>query len=314
MSHAVSQSILPPRVRPGDTVAIVAPAGPVKPERLRAGLAMLGDRYRLRIAGDIERATAFLAGDDARRADELNAALRDPDVRGIIAARGGYGIMRILERLDADALRRDPVPIVGFSDCTALLSWSERAAGVRGIHGPVVVQLPRLPADQVEWLMRLIEGRAEVATEPHARGLSRAGTPGGERRIEGPLRGGNLCLLSSLCGTRWEVDTRDAIVLLEEVTEKPYGIDRYLTHLALAGAWRGAAGALVGDLIDCVDPTYPDRSAAEVIDERLRASGLRGLCGAPIGHGARNLAFSCGGRVALDLEAGTLTLLEPAVV
>jgi muramoyltetrapeptide carboxypeptidase len=315
MSQSSSQSTQAPvRVRAGDTVAIVAPASPVPGDRLSAGLERLGDRYRLRVADNIARARGFLAGGDEERADELNRALRDPDVRAVVLARGGYGILRILPLLDADALRRDPKPLVGFSDATALLAWAERAAGVRGVHGPVVVQLPKLPVEHIAWLFDLLEGRLETGGGlPVAAGLAAAGArPGG--RLEGRLVGGNLTLLAHLVATRWAPDLTGAVVLMEEVDEKPYAIDRYLTRMALAGALDGAAAALVGDFTRCADSNYPDTTAADVIEERLRAFEMPALVGAPVGHGTRNLALPWGARVALDLDAGVLELCEPAVV
>ena len=176
MSQSVKESIAPARLRPGDTVAIVAPASPVPADRLRAGLAAAGDRYRLQVPDDIGRATGYLAGSDEERAAELNRCLRDPDVRALWLARGGYGIMRILPLLDADALRADPKPIVGFWTTTALLGWALAAAGVRGIHGPVVVQLGKLPPEDAGWLFDLLEGRA---VGPLATGLSPVGASAG---------------------------------------------------------------------------------------------------------------------------------------
>ncbi|HEY8141046.1 MAG TPA: LD-carboxypeptidase [Kofleriaceae bacterium] len=305
----MSQSIAPARLRPGDTVAIVAPASPVPAERLRAGLAAAGDRYRLRVPGDIERASGYLAGSDEQRADELNQALRDPDVRALWLARGGYGLMRILPLLDADALRRDPKPIIGFSDATGLLGWALATAGVRGIHGPVLVQLGALPPEDAAWLFALVEGRAEG---PLASGLVPVGAAR-RGRIEGPLVGGNLIMLGHLVRTAPFPSLADAILLIEEVDEKPYSIDRCLTGLELAGALDRVAGALVGDFTACVDAKYPAPSAHEVADERLRAFGIAGLGGATIGHGARNRAVPFGGRCALDLDRGVAELVEPAV-
>lgn len=295
----------------------MAPASPVPADQVRAGLDRLGQRYRLRVADDIYRsdpAAGYLAGTDERRADELNQCFRDPDVRAVVLARGGYGILRLLDRLDAAALRADPVPIVGFSDATALLSWADRAAGVRGVHGPVVKQLSRLPPEEVRWLFDLLEGQADLAA-PVAEGLSRVGA-GRTGRAEGTLLGGNLTLLSHLVGTPWAIDPAGAIMLIEDVTERPYALDRYLTHLTLAGALRGAAGVLVGDFTDI----RPDDlglsgriSPGDVVEERLTAAGLAGLAGAPIGHGAHNLAVPFGARAALDFDRGAFWLLEPAV-
>ena len=309
MSQSVSQSIAPARLRPGDTVAIVAPASPVPGDRLRAGLDAAAGRYRLQVPHDIERASGYLAGDDPARAEEMNRALRDPDVRAIWLARGGYGIMRLLPLLDADALRRDPKPIIGFSDATALLGWALAAAGVRGIHGPVVVQLGKLPPEDAAWLFALLEGRVDA---PLATGLAPVGAAR-HGRIEGPLIGGNLILLGHLVRTGGFPSLAGAVALVEEVDEKPYSIDRCLTGIELAGGLDRVAGALIGDFTGCVDPKYPAPDAPAVVDERLRAFGIGGLAGAPIGHGARNRAVSFGGRVGLDLDRGVAELLEPAV-
>src|SRR5687768_16255358 len=146
-----STCVIPRALRPGDTVAVPAPAGPVFPEGFHAGIAILSQRYKVVYDEELFVRTGFLAGSDDRRADELNRYLADPDIRGIVCARGGYGVMRILDRLDADALRRDPKLIVGFSDMTALLSWSVMAAHVRPVHGPMIVQMGRLPPDDVAW-------------------------------------------------------------------------------------------------------------------------------------------------------------------
>lgn len=279
-------------------------------DRLRAGLERVGDRYRLQVPQDIERATGFLAGSDQERADELNRAFRDPDVRAVWLARGGYGILRILPLLDAEALRADPKPIIGFSDATALLGWADRVAGVRGVHGPVAVQLGKLPVEDADWMFALLEGRAEG---PLADGLAAVGAAA-SGLIAGPLLGGNLIMLGHLVRTAIFPPLAGAILLVEEVDEKPYSIDRCLSGMELCGALDRLAGALVGDFTACDDPKYPAPTALEVVDERLRAFGIAGLSGAPIGHGLRNRAVPFGGRVALDLARGLAELLEPAVV
>ena len=126
----------PVRLRPGDAVAVVAPSGPVDRERLARSLPVLESRYRVKIGGDVFERDGYLAGSDQRRVDELNGALRDPDVRAVVFARGGYGATRILADLDADALRDDPIPLVGFSDITAILGWAASAAGVPAATSP----------------------------------------------------------------------------------------------------------------------------------------------------------------------------------
>ncbi len=314
MSSLLPAAVLPPAVRPGDTIGVVAPAGPLNPGRFRRGLELLRGSFALRVATDIARSDGYLAGTDDERAGELDRMLRDPDVRAIIVARGGYGIMRILARLDADALRRDPKPIVGYSDATALLAWAERA-GVRGIHGPMVSQLDELPDEDVATLIT----RLTVTTAPGRLPwtLAPIGAPR-DGDVEGTLRGGNLTLLSQLVGTPWQIEARDTVMLLEEVGEKPYALDRYLTHLGLAGALAGAAGVVLGALTRCTDPPRAtgapddDGPAHAVVDERLRSLGIPGGRGAPVGHGKRNVALPWGARVTLHAD-GALELHDAAV-
>lgn len=315
MLDGSSPGVLPPRLRDGDIVAVCAPAGPVLRTRLRRGLDLLGERFRLRVSPDVHAAAGFLAGPDARRAEDFNRALRDPEVRAIVVARGGYGAMRILPLLDGDALRRDPKPIIGFSDATAILSWAARA-GVRGVHGPVVHQLGDLPAADLAWLHRLLTDPTPPGELPWR--LSAIGASAGGIR-DGRLVGGNLTLLSQLVGTPWQVPTAGAILLLEEIGEKPYAIDRYLTHLQLANAVAGTRAALVGDLTRCTDPptsaggTDDPGPALAVVAERLHALGVPALSGAPVGHGSRNAALPWAARCVIDLDAGSFALLDGAV-
>ena len=136
--------IRPPRLRPGDVVRVVAPSGPVPREGFQAGVAKWGARYQLRYDEGLFARDGFLAGSDERRLGELRAALADPDARAIVMARGGYGLTRILPFVDGDAIAGRPIPIVGFSDGTALLAQAARF-GVASVHGPVITQMAALP-------------------------------------------------------------------------------------------------------------------------------------------------------------------------
>lgn len=310
-------AIIPPRIRIGETLGIVAPAGPVKPERLQRGLARLGERFRLRVAPSVTAPRApgvpsYLSASDEVRAAELDAMIADPDVRAILMARGGYGLTRILPRLDASALARDPKPIIGFSDGTALLAWAY-AAGVRGIHGPIAAQLGDLPDADVARLVELMTDPRAIGPRPwslaaHGRGV-----------VHGPLVPGNLTLVSMLVGTPWPVPLAGAIALLEDVGERPYELDRSLTQLVLVGELGRAAAVVVGELLRCADPKPPTGepdpvdAALRTVLERVGAVGLPVAVGAPVGHGDRNEAVSFGGRAILDLDAGTLELVDPAV-
>jgi muramoyltetrapeptide carboxypeptidase len=291
-------------------VAVVAPAGTPAPDAYRAGLGILAARYTVVHAYDpLAPRTAplpYLAESDAFRAARLNEALRDPEVRCIFFARGGYGSMRLLELLDGEALSKSRPTMVGFSDITALHAWAA-CQRVPSIHGPVVTQLPRLPADEVQSLFDLLEGRAW----PELTGLERVVT--GSAR--GPLFAANLTVLCHLCGTPFLPDLTGYILLLEEIGEVPYRIDRLLTQLLLAGVLQRLAGIVVGDLIDCDapqgEPPLPVK-ARSVIFERISSLGIPAALGARVGHGGHNLSLPLLGPTALlDTSNGTLTFLDP---
>jgi len=302
-----------PRLAPGDRVRVIAPAGPVPRAEFEAGMAVLGQRYEVLYDGAVLSRDGFLAGDDVRRRSELEQALTEEGSKALFCARGGYGILRLLPGLDqaAQALARAPRPIVGFSDVTALLFWAVARAGVRGVHGPVVTQLGKLPSEDVEALWRLLE-----QPTPPPLGSLRALVAGAP--VSGRLLGGNLEVLTRLLGTPWQPDLRGAVLLIEEIGERPYRIDRLLTHLLLARALDGLAGVVVGDFIGCEEPAgtlgSPSPSALEVVAERLSPLGVPVVADAPVGHGARNRALPMGARVTLDATAGRLTFLEGAVV
>ena len=302
---------LPPRLRPGDTVAVCAPASPVQPERLKVGLQALQRRYRVRASEAVWKNSGFLAGGDEIRVDDLNAAMADPDVRAVILARGGYGLTRILDRLDAGALRRDPKLLVGYSDATALCSWALSEAEVRPIHGPMVAHFGELGRDDQQWLVQMME-------EPRPAGLfHEGGAPLGAsatESVEGRLLGGNLCVLSHLVGTPHALCLQDAIWFVEEVGERPYAIDRFITHLGAAGLLTGVKAAVVGELLRCEETAYQNHPTAEsVFAERLNRFGIPGLSGAPFGHGVRHRALPFGGRCLVDFASSSVELLEAAV-
>ena len=285
----------PPALRPGDPIVVVAPSGPVPEARYARGLARLEARYDVRTTSRIFERTGYLAGNDDARLAELDEAFAS-DAKAIVCARGGYGLMRLLPRL---APVRDKL-VVGFSDVTALHALLA-GAGLRSIHGPVVTQLGELALDDVESLFSLLEGGTGAPIDD----LDSVGTTA---TVEGHLVGGNIELVSSLVGTPWAYALRGNVLLLEEVGERPYRIDRQLTQLLLAGALDGVAAIVVGDLVQCDETEGP--TAREVVIERLRGLGVPILTGLPVGHGSRNRALAHGARV--RVEPGRLTFLEPA--
>ena len=300
--------IRPPRLSPGDPIRVVAPSGPVPREAFTAGIEILRARYDVRFDDGVFAREGYLAGSDERRLAELAAALGDADARAIVMARGGYGLMRLLPFLDAAALVARPRPIVGFSDGTALLAAAARA-GIASIHGPVVTQLGNLATADQRTLFDRLETPGPALLLDGLDGL----IPG---RVRGPLVGGNLEVFSRLIGTPWLPDVTGAILFIEDLGERPYRIDRLLTHLDLAGLFSAVSGVVAGDFSGCREPeatraTSP--TAEEVLVERLGRLPIPVALDGAFGHGTRNRALPYGTMCELDTGTGTLTALEGAV-
>lgn len=285
-----------PVLSPGSRLGVVAPSGPFDREKFEKGLAVLAGRYRVEVAPEAGESFRYLAGPDESRARSLQRCLDDAEVGAIIAARGGYGAMRLLEVLNP----KRAATVVGFSDVTALhLAWQARRW--RSVHGPVVTQLGAQPSDVVTRTFDLLEGR-RVAPLLGADTI----TPG---QVEGPLIGGNLSLLASLVGTRFMPSLSGAVVLLEDIGERPYRIDRMWMHLKLAGALEGVAGVVLGEFTDC-EEKGANFTSAQVLSELTGSLSVPVLAGLPIGHGAVNQPVVLGARVRLDATNKRLECLE----
>jgi muramoyltetrapeptide carboxypeptidase len=296
----------PRAVPPGGTIGIAAPAAAVDPEKLAAG------EERWRKAGfqlvrraDLLARERYLAGSDARRAEELMELVADPRVDAIVCARGGYGSPRILEHLDAARIRAARKPLVGFSDVTALLLWQRRHAGLMGFHGPM---LDRGGDLRDEEMAALVAGLTGTGALPEVwRGSAGAGAA-----VEGRLTGGSLSMLVASLGTPFAVDTRGAILLLEDVGERPYRIDRMLEQLRQAGKLAAAVGVGLGRFERCDEPDG-SVGASDVLREALERLGLPWVGGLSFGHGAPNLAWPLGARARLDGARAELHILERGV-
>jgi muramoyltetrapeptide carboxypeptidase len=301
--------VRPPRLAPGDVIRVIAPSGPVPREELEAGVKRLALRYQVRYDPDaLFQTEGFLAGPDAHRLAELNAALADPAAKAIIMARGGYGLTRLLPFIDTAAMQARPKPIVGFSDGTALLARCAQT-GIASVHGPVLAQLARLPQADLDGLFGVLEqpGPGIVLSDLEIT------MPG---RVQGPLLGGNLEVFSRLLGTPFMPDLAGAILFLEEIGERPYRVDRLITHLDLAGVFAAVSAVVVGEFKDCREPEgsrLPSPPARMVLEERLGRLAIPVAFGGLFGHGERNAALPYGTLAELDSRHGTLVALEGAV-
>jgi muramoyltetrapeptide carboxypeptidase len=293
-------------VRPGDAVAVVAPAGPFDKTALEPGLAVIGGRYQVRFDERIYSRKRYLAGDEERRFTELTTALADPAIKAVFCARGGYGAMRLLPRLASWASEHSlpAKPLIGFSDITALHQWLQ-SNGIVSIHAPVLTQLGRVPAESPQRLFSLLESTAPA--EPL---IGSATYVGGT--VEGPLLGGNLSVFTRLLGTPFMPPLDGGILLLEDLSEQPYRLDRMWTHLELAGVFRRIRGIALGQFLGC-EPRDGGFTAAEVLRDLAAATGVPCASGFPIGHADVNEAVPLGVRVRLEADGARLTFLEAAV-
>ena len=322
----------PPRLKVGDTIGLVTPATYLTETQLREAIeqfAQLG--FTVRYTPNMLVRKGYLAGTDQQRADDINQFFADDSIDGIICGRGGYGSARILPYLDYDLIKNNPKVFMGYSDITAVLYALYGKANLVGFHGPMGT------SDYNDFTTRYFQG---VLMNPH--GSLTYENPEAELVVpltadgkepptpevvidplvtlapgtaEGVLVGGNLSLITSLCGTAYDVDLRSKLVFLEEVGEAPYRIDRMLTQLLLdPDKLPAAAGVVLGVFSDCeAKDENTSLSLAQVLYDRLTGLGIPVLYGLSFGHIKQNATLPVGVRARLDADKKTLTLLEAAV-
>lgn len=291
----------PAPLRPGDVVGVVAPAGAVDEDGLALGVGLLEDAgFRVRLGAATRKRRGYFAGPDELRAADLHEMFRDPDIRAILAARGGYGSGRLLPLLDFGLLREHPKIFVGHSDVTFLLAALLQRADVVTFHGPMVAGFAQQP-EAAESLLRLLCGE-RVGWHAAARFVVQPG------EAEGPLTGGCLSIVAAGLGTPWALETRGRILFLEDVNERPYRVDRMLTQLRQAGLFDGVAGVVFGEMAGC-DPAGDDGpTVLEVVRDAFAGAPFPVALGLPSGHGSGTFTVPLGVRA--RLAGDRLILLE----
>ncbi|SCW54979.1 muramoyltetrapeptide carboxypeptidase [Sphingobium faniae] len=318
---AASSLIKPPRLRPGDTVGLIEPAGFTNDafdlDLVKETIAAMG--LKPKPAGHLAERYGYLAGKDADRAADVNALYADPDVRAIFAVRGGWGCARILPFLDFQTIRAHPKLLIGFSDITALhLAFAARA-GFTTIHGPnASARWPGFSWDAFRAIA--FDGATPTLVNPAGREDRLVQRTGRIRTFRsgtasGRLLGGNLTVLAALMGTPWLPDFTGAILFLEDTNEAPYRIDRMLTQLALGGVLGKLAGVVFGQCTGCAaeGPSYGGFTLSEVLQQHLAPLGIPAFQGAQFGHVASQFSLPVGVNAQIDADAGSIRLLEPAV-
>ncbi|MBD1872846.1 LD-carboxypeptidase [Nodosilinea sp. FACHB-131] len=315
-------TLLPPRLRAGDTVGIVSPAGATfEGDRLNLVVdAVKALGFVPRVAPHALARYGYLAGTDAERAADVNALFADPAVKALLPIRGDWGSARILPYLDYDLIRANPKVVIGFSDISALLLGLYAQTGLVTFHGPHGLTSWR--DDQVEPLRRiLINGETLTYTNPllgadqdrlmRDQGRIHTITPG---RATGPLLGGNLSVISGIVGSPYMPDTTGAILFLEDVGEAPYSIDRMLTQLKLAGVLDGLAGFVFGQCTACgPGEGYGSLTLNDILQDHIKPLGIPAYAGAWIGHVEPLWTLPIGGPVTMDATVGSLQMQAPAV-
>ena len=306
----MSSRVKPPALRPGDLIGIVAPASNIKPDLLEAGcreLERLG--FRTLYRPGITTAFRYFSGTVERRTAEFLDMVRNPEVRAIFCARGGYGSGRIIPYLEPELLLANPKIINGSSDITALLSFLDRS-GLVSFHGPMVATAIRQgeAGYNVRLLLDLLKGEA-VRFPTAGTSVLRTGS------AEGRLIGGCLSLVVATLGTPYEMDTTDSILVLEDLDTKPYQIDRMLTQLKQAGKLDNVRGVVFGEMLNCMQNANQGYTLEEVILDVLGDTSFPILYGFPTGHTAGpNIMVPFGVRARLKLDSSSVfELLEPAV-
>ena len=311
--------IKPRHLSPGDTIGLILPASQAfegsTVDLAVDQLAALG--FQVKVGAHARAKHGYLAGTDPERAADLMAMFTDPDVDAVFCFKGGWGTPRLLPRLDFDAIRGNPKPFLGYSDVTALLNAIHQETGLVTFHGPMAGSNLR-PFNR-ECLRRVVMSTEPIGTlsnppkeddELVARSYRIVTITPGQAR--GRLVGGNLTLVAALMGTPWEVDTEGAILLLEEVEEELYRVDRMLTQLAQGGKLAAAKGVVFGYCTDC-PVEGPSLSLEELLAEHVGRLGVPAMAGFAFGHREKALTLPIGLDATLDAVAGTLWFDEAAV-
>ena len=297
--------IKPARLFPGDLIGIAAPAGPFDVRKFERGVAAIKDLgFKVVVPEHLQRPDRYLAASDAHRASLLTDLFKDPEVKGIICARGGYGSLRILDLLDYDLLRQHPKIFVGFSDISALISAIITRSGFVVFHGLVVTTFgAATPQTKNSFFNTMSSGQPLDIRPENPRVVS----PG---KASGLVSGGNLATLCHLLGTPYTPTYKDRILVLEDTGEAHYQIDRMLFQMKMAGCFQGLSGVVLGSFHDC--GRY--EGICDIVKNIFADMNIPIMGGFDIGHGDENVTIPMGIRATLDTEQGALVYHEAALV
>jgi muramoyltetrapeptide carboxypeptidase len=297
--------ISPPPLQPGDAVALVATARKVTPGEMQPAIQIL-ERWGFRAVagGDLFKSENQFAGGDEHRAASFQRALDDPAIRAVLFARGGYGTVRIIDKIDFSAFKTRPKWLIGFSDLTVVHNRVQKHCGVQAIHGPMAINFAAATKEALDALEKTLKGQPPALETP-ASALNRKGECGGV------LTGGNLSVLYSLNGSRDDIDPSGKVLFIEDLDEHLYHVDRMLMNLKRAGKLAKLAGLIVGDVSEMRDHTKTwgfaadipfGKTAEEIIREHVAEYDYPVCFGLPAGHQPYNLPLVMGADVNLQVR------------
>jgi len=307
--------IKPPALRPGDTIGIVTPASPMLVEKLERGVDYLRSRgYRVMIGEHVYDSHGYLAGWDKDRINDLQAMFTNQEVKAIFSSRGGYGTPRMLDKINYELIRNHPKIFVGYSDVTALqlAIWQHcRLVTFSGPMAAVEMGTGIAPlAEHCLWTLLGGENSDHVFSAQGAPKLEviRSG------KARGILLGGCLSLLNSIIGTRHQPDFTGSILVLEDIGEQPYRVDRYLSQLRAAGILDQVNGILLGQFVDCAEKEgEPTLTLEEIFADYFEPLAVPVLKNFMYGHVPKKFTLPLGAVVEIDSSVPTVRLLEAAV-
>ena len=314
------ERIKPPRLKPGDTLGLIAPGSYIDGRQLNDSIQNLNELgFNVVYNNSILSVNGYFSGPDKQRASEVNQMFYRDDVKGIVCARGGYGCTRILSLLNYNVIRTNPKVLIGYSDVTSLLYGIYKETGLVCFHGPVGTSTYN--DFTIEYFRKTLMDPEDnlVLKNPAPESPDDEFKPYTitEGSAKGELIGGNLSVAVSLIGTPYDISTKNKIIFLEEMSEDPYRIDRMLTQMRMAGKFDGAAGVALGVFKDCKpsDKSSFDSSFTlkEVLKSRLADLNIPVLYGMSFGHVKNKFILPAGLKAELDTSRQTITFLETAV-
>ena len=294
----------PPRLKKGHEIGVIAPAGPVTQSEIQQGIDLIKSYgYKVITGTHLYQKQGYVAGDDTIRLEDFHSMFHNRDIKAIFCARGGYGALRLLDKINFDLIRRNPKIFVGYSDITALLLAIYAKTGLVAFHGPMVKGLENDGARNLEAFFKLVSSNGLLSLDFTG---GRVLIPG---KARGTLLGGNLSLISHMIGTPFMPSLKSAVLFIEEKGEPPYRIDRLLTHLRLSGHLDDLAGLVAGTFEDCGDISSIDQLLIDtVIDLNIPV-----VSGLPVGHGPEKITLPFGIPLSIDTDSRALFTAEACI-